>query len=200
MPVDITLVKAQDGALRPATNVDQDAMRKWKLGQALRVEATQVRPRSLQYHKRFFGGLLTLALDYYEPPGGLISPTERHTLENFAKWLDAQGGNTGAVRRAQEAYLADLEKRRAAKHETPEKSIEDLLEWLKLEIGHYDLIQTPRGTIKRTRSISFSAMDQSKFEDFYKRCFTVIWRYILSQTFASEAEAENAIQQLVELG
>ncbi len=200
MPMEITLVRCQDGSLRPATAHDQDLLAKWKIGQAVRAQAVQMKPRSLQYHRLFFGGLLGLAMDYYEPPGGLITPAERQALASFAGWLDRQGGNTGAIRCAQEAYLADLEQRRAQRFEAPEKSKEALLEWLKLEVGHYDLVATPRGIAKRTRSINFNAMDADQFADFYKRCFSAIWRFVLSQAFENEAQAQDAIDQLIAMG
>jgi len=43
-------------------------------------------------------------------------------------------------------------------------------------------------------------MDQDDFAAFYKAAFSVVWKFILSRTFASEAEAENAIHQLLALG
>ena len=200
MPIEVTLVKGQDGALRPASDADQDHMGKFKTGQAVRVSVTQIKSRSLQHHKLFFGGLITLAMDYYEPPGGLVTSAERQTLANFASWLDIQGGNTGAIRRAQGEFMADLEHRRALKMEAPEKSVEAFLEWLKLETGHYDLISTPRGVVKRTRSINFNSLDEDGFRDFYRRCFSVIWRFVLYRAFPDEHEAQNAIDQLLQFG
>lgn len=200
MATEITLVKCQDGSLRPVTQTDQDLVKSWKLGQGVRVKAVMLKPRSIQHHRMFFGGLLGLTMEYWEPSGGLITPAERKTLSGFASWLDKQGGNTGAVRRAQDEYLRQLNERRSEKIQAPEKSLDALLEWLKLEVGHYDLVETPVGIMKRTKSINFNSMDQDKFRDFYKRCFSVVWRFVLSKTFSTEQEAQAAVVQLLQFG
>lgn len=200
MPIDITLVRCQDGSLRPATAHDQELMGKWRLGQAVRVQAVQVKPRSLQHHKLYWGGLLELAMDYWEPAGGLVSASEVSTLRRFAAWLDRQSTNSGAVRRACRAFLVELRGSRAQRIEAPEKSKQALHEWVKEQAGYYDLVQTPSGIRRQARSINFNAMDQDDFAAFYKAAFSVVWKFILSRTFASEAEAENAIQQLIALG
>lgn len=200
MPVDITLVRCQDGSLRPATAHDQELLGKWRIGQAVRVQATQVKPRSLQHHKLYFGGLLELAMDYWEPTGGLISASEVSTLKRFADWLDRQSTNSGAVRRACRAFLVELRDSRAQRHESPEKSKAALNDWIKEQAGYYDLVQTPSGIRRQVRSINFNSMDQDEFAEFYKAAFSVVWRFILSRTFANEAEAENAINQLIAMG
>lgn len=200
MATEITLVKCQDGSLRPVTQTDQDLVKSWKLGQGVRVKAVMLKPRSIQHHRMFFGGLLGLTMEYWEPSGGLITPAERKTLSGFASWLDKQGGNTGAVRRAQDEYLRQLNERRSEQIQAPEKSLDALLEWLKLEVGHYDLVETPAGIMKRTKSINFNSMDQDQFMDFYKRCFSVVWRFVLSKTFSTEQEAQAAVDQLLQFG
>lgn len=200
MPAELVLVRCQDGSFRPATSHDQELASKWKIGQPVRVQATQLKPRSLQHHKLFFGGLMALAYDYYEPPGGLITPAEKQALSQFAAWLDRHAGNSGAILNAQEAYTAEIERKRADKLQAPEKSMDALLEWVKLEVGHYELINTPRGIAKRTRSINFNSLDGDEFSDFYKRAFSVIWRFILHRSFDTEEQAQNAVDQLLSLG
>lgn len=200
MATEITLAKCQDGSLRPVTQTDQDLVKSWKLGQGVRVKAVMLKPRSIQHHRMFFGGLLGLTMEYWEPSGGLITPAERKTLSGFASWLDKQGGNTGAVRRAQDEYLRQLNERRSEQIQAPEKSLDALLEWLKLEVGHYDMVETPVGIMKRTKSINFNSMDQDQFRDFYKRCFSVVWRFVLSKTFSTEQEAQAAVDQLLQFG
>jgi len=73
VPIELMLVKGQDGALRPASAADQDHMGKFKTGQAVRVSVTQIKSRSLQHHRLYWGGLIELAMDYWEPTGGLVS-------------------------------------------------------------------------------------------------------------------------------
>lgn len=200
MTIDIILVKCQDGSLRPATAHDQELLGKWRLGQAVRVQAVQVRPRSLQHHKRYFGCLLELAMDYWEPTGGLVSASEITTLKQFSRWLDSKSTKSGAVRRACKAFLVELRDSRAQRIEAPEKSKQALHEWVKLESGYYDLIQTPAGVKRQARSINFNAMGQDEFNEFYKAAFSVIWKFILSRTFETEADAENAVNQLMAIG
>jgi hypothetical protein len=59
---------------------------------------------------------------------------------------------------------------------------------------------TPGGLKKKALSINFNAMDQYEFNDFYKAAFSVCWQFILSRTFESEGQADNAINQLLAFG
>lgn len=200
MPKEITLVKSMDGSLRPATEMDADIAGSWKVGQAVRVEVTKLRDRSLEHHKLYFGGLLALAMDYWEPKGGLLAPSEISTLQKFADWLDRKGGKTGAIRNACKQFLRELRDSRAQKIEAPEKAIDGLHQWVKEQCGYYDLILTPSGIRKEVKSINFNAMDQDAFNDFYRQAFSVVWKFILSRSFDSEQEAENVINELVSMG
>ncbi len=47
------------------------------------------------------------------------------------------------------------------------------------------------------RSIAFANMDETEFQDLYKSALDVLWRWILSRTFNSREEAENAAAQLM---
>ena len=49
------------------------------------------------------------------------------------------------------------------------KSIDDLLEVCKLRTGHCHTVETKLGEVKITDSISFAAMDENAFADFYDR-------------------------------
>lgn len=49
------------------------------------------------------------------------------------------------------------------------KSIDDILDVCKLRIGHVRTVMTRDGAVQIPKSISFSAMDQSDFDDFYNR-------------------------------
>jgi hypothetical protein len=200
MPIEITMVKTLDGSFRPATAADQALVVKMKPGQGVRFKAARVSQRALKHQQLYWAGLLGLAMDYWEPKGGLIAPSEKSTLLRFAGWLDKKGGDTGAIRRAAKAFLTELRDSRAGRIETPEKSIEALHSWVKIEAGWYHLEMTPSGIRKAPKSINFNAMDQEEFEQFYKAAFSVIWRFILSRTFATEREAQNAIDQLLAMG
>ena len=200
MPIEVTLVKGQDGALRPASAADQEHMSKFKIGQAVRVSVVQVKARSLQHHRLYWGGLIELAMDYWEPTGGLVSLSETSTLKRFADWLDRKGGNSGAIRRACAAFLDELRHSRGLRIDAPHKSREALHEWIKVEAGYFEYAMTPGGLKKKALSINFNAMDQYEFNDFYKAAFNVCWRFILSRTFDSEEQADTAINQLLAFG
>ena len=59
------------------------------------------------------------------------------------------------------------------------KSVDDLLDVCKLRIGHSRKIQTTHGIVEVPASISFSALDDTGFQDFYDRaCQWVITEVI----------------------
>jgi hypothetical protein len=196
---EIVLIKAQDGSLRPATEADAELLAGWKVGQGVKVEAKQVSVRSLQHHKLFFGGLLKLTMDYWEGNGNLVTDQEIKTLKRFAVWLDEKSGSSGALNEACRTFLNETNRSRKKKVEAPGKSMEGLLVWLKLKIDHAHLVSTPDGPRKMPSSINFRSMGQDGFNEFYKRAFSFCWQYVLSQTFESEEEAENAINQMASM-
>lgn len=200
MPQEMVLVKCQDGALRPATQADQELMSQFKLGQAARVHITKMKQRSLPMHRMYWGGLLELAYDYWEPKGGLVGSMEVSTLKRFADWLDCKGGNSGSIRRACKAFLLELKDSRAQHIEAPEKSKKALHEWVKIEAGYFRYELTPVGTRKVPLSINFNSMDQDEFNRFYKQAFAVVWNFILSRCFDNEDQAQQAINQLLAMG
>lgn len=198
--IEIMMVKTAGNGLQPATEKDADEYGKLKIGQPVRVALTQVKQRSLKWHKMYWGGLLQLAFSSWEPQGGLISSTEKSTLNNFADWLDAKSGNSGAIKTACNAFMDELAQRRSQRIDTPSKSIEALHRWVKAESGLYDLEMTPAGVRKVERSINFNSMDADEWQEFYKQAFGVCWRFILSRTYSSEEELQNCIDNLVEMG
>ncbi|WP_333609473.1 DUF1367 family protein [Arsukibacterium sp.] len=199
MAIEITMVKTPQG-LRPVTQHDVDELAKLKVGQGVKVTITQVKPRSLQHHKLFFGGLVELAYDAWEPKGGLLSPAEKQTLKLFFDWLNSKGVDTANLREAGRAFLSELMQRRGSKIETPQKSKQALLDWIKLESGHCDIQVTPTGIRKSPKSINFNSMDQDQFNQFYQAAFSVCWKFILSRQFESEEQLQNAIDQLSSMG
>lgn len=200
MPKDIHLVKTQDGSFRPASTMDQEIANQYKVGQAIRFKGVKVSARSLQHHRLYFGGLLDLAMDYWEPEGGLISASEKHTLSQFSSWLDSKSGGSGSIQRACEAFMAELAGSRANRIKAPEKDIKQLHKWVKVEAGYFTYEITPHGVRKEPVSINFNVMDQDAFNDFYRAAFSVVWKFILSRTFDDEAAVELAINQLVSMG
>lgn len=198
--MDMILVKRIDGSFLPATQDDQELSRKWKVGKAIKFKATQQSDRSLKHHRLYFGGLLELAFQYWEPDGGLLAPSELATLDKFTQFLGSYGGDTEALNNARNAFVDQLTQSRAGKIEAPEKSKSALHEWVKVEAGYCELEQTPKGLRKVAKSINFNAMSKEQFEDYYKAAFSVCWRFILSRTFTNESDADSAINQLIHMG
>lgn len=199
MPVEMMMIKTLNG-MHPATIHDNEEYEKLKVGQPFKVVITNVKQRSLQHHKLFFGGLLELAYDSWQPKGGLLSPAEKHTMKSFCDWMDSKGFDSQYVRQAGRVFLEDLTERRASKIEAPSKSKQALLDWLKIEAGWFELQVTPGGIRKVPKSISFNAMSSDEFNDFYRASFAVCWRFILSRNFETEEQLQQAVDQLSAMG
>ena len=129
-----------------------------------------------------------------------MAPSEIATLDKFTSFLGRYGGDEMALNNARIAFIEELTQSRARKIQAPEKSIDALHEWVKVEAGWCELEQTPSGIRKIAKSINFNAIGKEEFEDFYKAAFSVCWKFILSRTFIDESEADNAINCLIGMG
>lgn len=198
--MEILAVKAVDNSLRPVTASDADSLNQYKVGQAVKIQITKQKNRSLPHHRLFFGGLLPFAFDYWQPAGGVISPKERDVVIWIAKRLDKFAGNKGVIVTAAEEALNLLAKKRAEKLPVIDKDIDSFRRWLTIEAGYFNICVTPAGVVKEPKSISFARMDQDEFNAFYKACFNVCWNMILCNRFASKDEAQQAIDDLLSLG
>lgn len=189
------LIKQSQGILIPATQETSDFLQsKCKLGAVLEAEYKLV--RNPAFHRRYFA-LLNLGFDYWEPTGGAISSNERKLVYGYASFLAAYGGNESALLDAAEQYLDRVAERRAGSISIC-KSFDAYRSWVIVEAGHYDAIQLPDGTLKKhPRSISFASMDETEFQELYKASLDVLWRWILSRSFNSQIEVENAANQLL---
>ena len=195
----LQLIKQSSGILIPATPETSDILQsKIKLGAVLVAEFKRV--RNPAFHRRFFA-LLNLGFEYWEPTGGAISSNERKLVTGFAKFLATFGSSESALENAAERYLEQVAGRRVTNGISLCKSYEAYRAWVIVEAGHYDAIQLPDGTLrKHPRSISFSNMDEIEFQQLYKAALDVLWRWILSRTFRTQQEAENAAAQLMSFG
>jgi hypothetical protein len=197
---EITLVKSSNDVWTPATETDRDYGKPFKLGKGIKVTAVQLSARSLQHHKLYWGGLIELGLHYWEPDIELVTDAEKRTLGMFSNWLDSQGGNTGAIRNAQKIFLSELSKSRADNVPVLNKDPKAFHEWIKEKAGFFEWVPTPTGIRKQLKSINFNAMKKEEFEDYYKKAFSVVWKFVLSRTFNSEEESQRAIDQLIAMG
>lgn len=196
MAQQLQLIKHQSGFLLPVTPESVDFVQsKIKLGAVLVAEFTKV--RNPAFHRRFFA-LLNLGFEYWEPTGGAISSNERRLVHGYAKYLMTFGGNESALLDAAEQYLDRVASKRVTNGISLCKSYDAYRAWVIVEAGHYDAIQLPDGTLrKHPRSISFANMDETEFQQLYKASLDVLWRWILSRTFSTPAQAENAAAQLM---
>ncbi|WP_159870796.1 MULTISPECIES: DUF1367 family protein [unclassified Raoultella] len=189
------LIKQSQGILIPATQETSEFLQsKCRLGAVLEADYKLV--RNPAFHRRYFA-LLNLGFDYWEPTGGAISSNERKLVYGYASFLAAYGGNESALLDAAEQYLDRVAEKRAGSISIC-KSFDAYRTWVIVEAGHYDAIQLPDGTLKKhPRSISFSSMDDTEFHELYKASLDVLWRWILSRSFGSQMEVENAANQLL---
>lgn len=195
----LQLIKQSSGILIPATPETSEILQsKIKLGAVLVANFRQ--PRNSAFHRRFFA-LLNLGFEYWEPTGGAISSNERKLVTGFAKFLATYGGSENALENAAEKYLEQVAGRRVTNGISLCKSYEAYRAWVIVEAGHYDAIQLPDGTLrKHPRSISFANMGEIEFQQLYKAALDVLWRWILSRSFQTQQEAENAAAQLMSFG
>ncbi|HCD6484089.1 TPA: DUF1367 family protein [Klebsiella pneumoniae] len=195
MMAQLHLIKQSQGILIPATPETSDFLQsKCKLGSVLEADYKLV--RNPAFHRRYFA-LLNLGFDYWEPTGGAISSNERKLVYGYASFLAAYGGNESALLDAAEQYLDRVAEKRAGSISIC-KSFDAYRAWVIVEAGHYDAIKLPDGTLKKhPRSISFASMDECEFQELYKASLDVLWRWILSRSFNSLQEAENAANQLL---
>ncbi|HIB6552632.1 TPA: DUF1367 family protein, partial [Klebsiella pneumoniae] len=160
------------------------------------LEADYKLVRNPAFHRRYFA-LLNLGFEYWEPTGGAISSNERRLITGYAKYLAAYGGSESALLDAAGQYLDRIAEKRSG-YISICKSFDAYRAWVIVEAGHYDAIQLPDGTLKKhPRRISFASMDESEFQELYKASLDVLWRWILSRSFNSLQEAENAANQLL---
>ena len=195
MAQQLQLIKQSSGILIPATPETSDFLHsKCKLGAVLEADFRQL--RNPAFHRKFFA-LLNLGFEYWEPTGGAISSNERKLVTGYAKFLAAFGSSEGVLLDAAEQYLVRIADKRAGSISLC-KSFDAYRSWVIVEAGHYDAIQLPDGSLrKHPRSIAFASMGELEFQQLYKAALDVLWRWILSRAFRSQAEAENAAAQLL---
>lgn len=186
--------------MEAATSADRETISNWRVGRGYKVSAVRLSDRALGYHRRYWAGLIALTLDYWQPTGGLIGRSEKAVLSSVIRFAEGQGAETNGLKTFFNAYLVNLKEKRADRVDVPHKSKEALHEWIKEEAGLFDLVMTPKGPKRITRSINFNSMSDEEFREFYKNAFNVCWNFILSKTFDDPDEAEYAAQQLLTLG
>ncbi|MCW5615871.1 MAG: DUF1367 family protein [Rhodocyclaceae bacterium] len=70
------------------------------------------------------------------------------------------------------------------------KSTDQLLDALKIAIGHTTTVKVKRGTFEIPKSISFAKMDQAQFDNFYKRAVDFVLAEVIPGLGRDELERE----------
>ena len=201
MSITASIERRADGLFQPATPYDADILGSLKIGRGYKVEVKQHSNRSYQHHKLFFGGLLPLAYEYWQPASGLITQGEENAVMEFAKRLEVMSDTGGLWLEYAGDYLAEIARKRGEKIGAVVADIEAFRKWLIVKAGYFTIVQNPDGIRKEPMSISFHAMSQEEFNVFYKRCFSVVWNMMLKSVFDSEEAAQDAaVQRMMELG
>lgn len=189
---ELALIRTPQG-LVPATEADREQLQKLKDGQTVHGKFTKM--RNAKFHGKFFA-MLDLAYDYWEPKGGLIPRQELRGIQGLAKYFEDLNQRPGQLQVAVGEYLKKLEEDRAERFPAVDKSREAFREWVTIEAGHYNLVQTPEGIRREAKSISWASMDDTAFEPLYRDVFNACWRLVLSAHFTSEADAMAAADQM----
>ena len=198
--IEAAVIRTPAGTLAAATAADAEILRSLKSGRAYRVKVTQLSSRSLRHHRLFFGGLLPLAYEYWQPTGGLVTQGERTIVQRFAQRLEAMHESGGLFLEFAEEFVLGVAKKRGEKVGAVLQSMEAFRKWLTIEAGYYDIYETPAGIRKEAKSISFAQMDQEAFNDFYRACFQVAWNMMLSTKFENQEAALRAAEEMMEMG
>lgn len=192
-------VKTAGGTLVPATAADAAVLEGLKAG-VYRVRLTRMSGRSHRHHKLFFGGLLPLAFQYWQPSGGMLAAGEREAVLGFARRLEALHDSGGLFVGFAEEFLAAVAAKRAERLGSAGCDMEVFRRWLTVEAGFFEVFETPSGLRKEPVSISFAAMGQEEFDVFYRACFQVAWNLLLRGRFENEEAALRAAEELMEFG
>ena len=200
MALEVSVIKTPAGTLAPATGYDAEQIRNLPNGKAFTVRMTQKNHRSYKHHKLFFGGLLPLAYQYWQPTGGMVTDSEKAMVKSFAKRLESMHNSGGLFLEFAEEFVLGVAAKRGEKIGAVLQSMEAFRKWLTIEAGYFDVYETPTGIRKEAKSISFVSMGQEDFNAFYKNCFQVAWNMMLLGKFENEEAALQAAQEMMEMG
>lgn len=200
MAIEAAVIRTPAGTLAAATAADAEILRGLKAGGAYRVKVTQMSSRSLRHHRLFFGGLLPLAYEYWQPTGGLVTQGERAMVQRFAQRLEAMHESGGLFLEFAETFVLGVARKRGEKVGAVLQSMEAFRKWLTIEAGYFDVYETPAGIRKEAKSISFAQMGQEEFDAFYRACFDVAWNMMLSAKFENQEAALRAAEEMMEFG
>ncbi|WP_170107428.1 DUF1367 family protein [Photobacterium indicum] len=199
-PNEILAVIGGGGFVSYATNEDQEQAKNLT-GRVVAIKPKS-KARNLKHHRKFFA-LMKLGFMYWSPYMRLVSEPEdwiaREVAREFCKQagkpeLFDQFGNDIAQ------HVIDRMARKRSRRADPEayKCPDNYRHKIMVDAGFFETVTLPNGgVIRRPWSVSFENLAQEDFNKIYKGCFNVVWSESLFQIFDDEAEAENAVNQLM---
>jgi len=189
------------GMAIPAWEDDIDEFKKMKQGQLFDCKTKRVSDRSLRHLRLYWGGLIQLTLQYWEPDHGTITPGEQACVDNVIAYIERLGKSPGSLQIAKAEALEEINKIRRFKYEIPAKQKQHLHDWILEQLNMYELYQTPEGVRKKLQSISFINMTQSAFDEYYSLAFGICWRQVMQRISDSEEQfQEQVILQMSSMG
>ena len=194
----IVCLKNSDG-LRPATPFDAEELNVIANGDAVTVRITAKNQRSLAMH-RMYWALVQLALDYWKPDQNAIYETEKQFALGLQRFVSNNGLKPTFIKDLLEMYMEELQTARTTYVQDIPRTAAALHQWIKEQVGYYDIVLTPSGIEKQTRSIAFDAMSHEEWKAYYNSAFNVVWEFVFSQVFHDQKQAQNAIDQLSAMG
>lgn len=191
---DLFFIKTQNGLL-PQSEQDNEAMKSWKIGDVIAGKFRKI--RNPVYHRRFYA-MLNFAYEYYEPSNGTMSKEEIDLAEKIFTMLEEHSGKKGIMLDIGRNFLKGEMTRRKQKIGTVSKSFDAFRKSVLIESGMFNYVVTPRGVIKEAVSISFAKMGEEKFKEVYKAVFNTVWNMVLSKSFDSEEQVQDAINKCLD--
>ena len=184
---EMILIRRGD-ALYPAEQSDLEALRKLKIGVALKGDVKQ--PRNYHFHKKLFA-LLNLAFEYWRPDS-LISDVERATVDKLCQFMQSQGVSAESLTELSGAFLMHLNNHR--QNIPAERSFDCFREYVTIKAGYFDTVITPSGLKRIARSISYASMDDTAFAEYYRQILNVCWQLCLHSVYQNK---EQLAEQLL---
>lgn len=188
------LIRTVSG-FQPATEQDLEACMPYKVGDVIRFMAQK--PRNGKHHRKGFA-LLQLGFNYWEGNSSFLTAGEKNMASFLADKLDKMAGGSGVIVQAISELVKQKEKQRMDKIGVIEKSFNAYRKEVTIKAGFYDIERSPSGIKKHAHSLSYDRMPQESFNEWYKASFGIIWNETLSKHFASEKEADDAANNMLE--
>ena len=196
-------MQRQGDGFFPAEEIDRQCLSSYQDNQPVLIEISKVTQRDMDRHRKYWGGLVKLVAQHWEPKNKLVLKYERSVLNQMIDFVTNQGQPTDALSVVIDAFIGYRVKQAQALHieHSAKEVLESIHEWIKEEAGYFDLVVTPTGVKRKVRSISFAKMpSQEAFEEFYSKAFDVAWRYVLVNVgYKSQEEAQEMALRMLSM-